>query len=506
MPVQQHNLTNILQAVPRLLEVLPWAALLSCSRNLRCLIKRSTQKLTVHQSSRQFARLDGDWPELCLIIVAEQIFEDTMCWYLFQAHSKIKLLTLLILEQDRKGCGALVVCSQNTVWHLPSLAVQNKHAAIAYEHLHKTEWQHATKMHPIRNRLGKHSIAQLSARSWPSLVELNFDHYRASLDAASMAHLAEGVWPSLSKLDLSSTNVNADGILSLSEGHWPSLQELCLGGKPRLCMETLELIFKSQAWPMLFKLSLRDMKIDTACSGNVPFTMACLQALTVHSTPLDAKIVAVFVRAPWPCLTALTLSNTGLGQDEIGLLVTASLPALSTLDLERNKLALGAAQHLRRSEWPQLATLVLSENYLDDCAMSYIAMGQWPNLHVLQLADNCFQVQGLRVLTAGKWPMLHSLTLSRSLNIAATHVLLDLKPCPEHGGFQSLTQSMYMSRVAEPLPGMVWPELIHVEFAPEYVPHVLRSIDALGMAMILAVVWLVLVAMFLFCIISYLGG
>lgn len=110
------------------------------------------------------------------------------------------------------------------------------------------------------------------------------------------------------------------------------------------------------------------------------------------------------------------------------------------------------------------------------------------------------------MLTAGKWPMLHSLTLSRSLNIAATHVLLDLKPCPEHGGFQSLTRSMYMSRVAEPLPGIVWPELIYVEFAPEYVPHFLRSIDALGMAMILAVVWLVLVAMFLFCIITYLGG
>lgn len=75
MPVQLHSLTNILQAVPRLLEVLPpsaWAALLSCSRNLRHLIKRSTQKLTVHQSSRQFARLDGDWPELSLIIAAEQ--------------------------------------------------------------------------------------------------------------------------------------------------------------------------------------------------------------------------------------------------------------------------------------------------------------------------------------------------------------------------------------------------------------------------------------------------
>lgn len=94
-----------------------------------------------------------------------------------------------------------------------------------------------------------------------------------------MAHLAKGVWPSLSKLDLSSTNVDADGILSLSEGHWPSLQELCLGGKPRLRMETLELIFKSQAWPMLSKLSLLDMKIDTACSGDVPFTMARLQAL-----------------------------------------------------------------------------------------------------------------------------------------------------------------------------------------------------------------------------------
>lgn len=184
----------------------------------------------------------------------------------------------------------------------------------------------------------------------------------------------------------------------------------------------------------------------------------------------------------------------------------ASLPALSTLDLERNKLALGAAQHLSRSEWPKLATLVLSENYLDDCAMSYIAMGQWPNLQVLQLADKCFQVQGLRVLTAGNWPMLHSLTLSRSLNIAATHVLLDLKPCPEqHGGGQSLTQSMYMSRFAEPLPGMVWPELIYVVFASEYVPHFLRSVDALGMAMILTVVSLMLVAMFLFCIISYLG-
>ena len=272
MPVQQHSLTNILQAVPRLLEVLPpaaWAALLSCSRDLRHLIKRSTQKLTVRQSSRQFARLDGDWPELCLIIVAEQIFEDTTCWCRFQAHSKIKLLTVLILEQDTKGCGALVVCSQNTIWRLPALAVQNKHAAIAYEHLHKTEWQHATKMHPIRNRLGKHSIAQLSARGWPSLVELNFDHYRDSLNAASMAHLAEGVWPSLSKLDLSSINVNADGILSLSKGHWPSLQELCLGAKPRLRMETLELIFKSQAWPRLSKLSLRDMKIDTACSGSL---------------------------------------------------------------------------------------------------------------------------------------------------------------------------------------------------------------------------------------------
>lgn len=172
---------------------------------------------------------------------------------------------------------------------------------------------------------------------------------------------------------------------------------------------------------------------------------------------------------------ALTLSNTSLGQDEIGLLVTASLPALSTLDLGRNKLALGAAQHLSRARWPKLATLVLSENYLDDCAMSCIAMGQWPNLQVLQLADNSFQVRGLRLLTAGNWPLLHSLTLSRSLNIAATHLLLVLKLGPEqHGGCRSLTQSIYMSRFAEPLLGMVWPELVNVVFAPVYVPHCLR--------------------------------
>lgn len=85
IPVQQHSLTNILQAVPRLLEVLPpaaWAALLSCSRNLRQLINRSTQKLTVHHSSRDFARLDGDWPELALIIASEQCFLQTTFWHL----------------------------------------------------------------------------------------------------------------------------------------------------------------------------------------------------------------------------------------------------------------------------------------------------------------------------------------------------------------------------------------------------------------------------------------
>ena len=63
-----------------------------------------------------------------------------------------------------------------------------------------------------------------------------------------------------------------------------------------------------------------------------------------------------------------------------------------------------------------------------------------------------------------------------------------------------------MLRFVESLPGMVWPKLVYVDFAPEYVPHFLRSIDALGMATILAVVSLVLVAMFLFCIFSYLGG
>lgn len=184
------------------------------------------------------------------------------------------------------------------MWRLPSLVVQNRHADIAYDHLHKTEWQHATKMTPMHNKLGKHGIAQLSAHGWPSLVELNFGYYRDSLDAASMAHLAQGVWPSLSKLDLSSTNVDADGILSLSEGHWPSLQELSLGGKSRLGMQAVAVIFKSQAWPMPSELSLRDMKIDTACGVDVPFTIARSQALIVDSTPLDAKFIAVPVTTP----------------------------------------------------------------------------------------------------------------------------------------------------------------------------------------------------------------
>lgn len=408
-----HPLATVVHEAPRLMEMLSGkdrSALSACNQQLRHLVHMRTKAICVHNSKDVARVINGDWPQLALILLRTQhmISFRGLC----TAEAKLQLLAGLNLSQGKQHCAALVVAAKPEQQLEPTAAVVSSQFVIASAFLCKAGIRKVEKMTLWQAVPSKDYAAQLTCIDWPTLTELNASG--AWLTAASVAALTDVLWPALVKLDLHGSNLRADANMSPAWWNWSQVQELVLSN-------------------------------------------------TDISTATMSKLADVL----WPCLCKLDLSRNKLMAGEVQVLASARMPVLETLQLENNRLDATAAAHLAQADWPRLSQLWLYGNHLNDVGIEYLSKGCWPELCFMLLNNNvCTNVTSF---SSVRWPKLMMLMLDKQLLCAPNLNALGLS-CDILGDLAAIRNSDRVSvsrhENSSPSEEYVWPNLANVLFVP----------------------------------------
>ena len=151
-------------------------------------------------------------------------------------------------------------------------------------------------------------VACLTECTWP-LESLSL--CRVWLNTSALAHLSNGNWPNLKKLDLSNNLIPlpAAAIAQLVKGRWPLLEQLCLCGNG-FCDICILSELKRGDWPLLKTLQLDCNAIPPASAGDlIKGNWPLLENLIVTFKTMDRDIVETLTRGNWPNLRELQLSS-----------------------------------------------------------------------------------------------------------------------------------------------------------------------------------------------------
>lgn len=132
------------------------------------------------------------------------------------------------------------------------------------------------------------------------------------LDTRAFAHLSNGDWPDLKKLDLCNNHdpQPSAAVAQLVKGRWPLLEWLSLCGNRSRDACVLGKLIKGD-WPLLKTLQLAGNAFTPESAaeliqGNWPL----LQKLSVTCRTLNKSVVQTLTRGNWPILTELSLMST----------------------------------------------------------------------------------------------------------------------------------------------------------------------------------------------------
>ena len=431
-----------------------WAALSSCSRQLRHLIHSSVTILTVTAAREVKDVMTGYWPQLSLIMVQPRIY-----YVCLPLDSNFVLVACL--EADHRNTSEksnAFVVSHN------AQSDQRKSIAAAFRHLQSSNWQNA---HRLAVTLEPHGmdeevVAHTAQSNWPSLTHLSLSHIRQA--SVCMSQLAKGSWPRLEILDLRANQLDVAAMKALIQGDWPMLTKLTLTSNPLPGSAALAHIHKAVSWANLSQLDLTLVKLDIECIQNLSLLHNQLQFLNLTHTAIGAAAMERLASKAWPQLWGLKLTGNALTADAIASLATADMPSMLHLDLKDTMLDAAAARQLAKGEWNKLGQLDLQDNRLEDVAMAFLAKGHWPNLYKLMLCGNNITVLGVDLLMAGQWPGLCSLLLDTNAVSVGTWTLLGL----DTQNLSSVPPGISRDAARAPLIDypVVWPSLTQVLFRP----------------------------------------
>ena len=296
-------------------------------------------------------------------------------------------------------------------------------------------------------------LQQLTTK-WPQLRLFTLSKVRLpALALAVMATIIKCDCSLLTDLDLSNSNLGAQGISFLIQAHCPVLQQLNLSQN---CLDAKATALLAQGnWPLLRELQLSfnrnlDGKAMTHLSAahwqlqrflmyEVPITESMAKAFTklqlsqltslfLNKTSLSAAALSQLASADLPVLKYLTLSQNQLDAEAMNHLSRIHLPALKVLDLTHAKIDASGLYWLVQGAWPLLTDLHLSYNRLDANGVQHLAKGAWPHLRYLSLAGNLFGQRGVMELCKGDWPVLSCLNLSLGMLNRGSAKVLGLDP------------------------------------------------------------------------------
>ncbi|KAL3134668.1 hypothetical protein ABBQ32_007676 [Trebouxia sp. C0010 RCD-2024] len=288
------------------------------------------------------------------------------------------------------------------------------------------------------------TIRKLAAGYWPMLQHLSFRHN--TLSATAIRAMAGGQWPRLEHLDLSSTNLNAEGIAELIQLSRTRISGLELHGNPDIDAKAFRMLV-SRIWPFLKGLAisgcftlnyfvkraasalrlLESVYLDCNYSPRaINFAGAWQNMQNIRiKTRYPTSAYVAFLPKPlklglkgsaWRNLQSLDLSYSHLGGQGIAQLALGDWPWLCQLDISHldftdDDYIPADYADFASGTWPQLTHLCLADNAMyDDCAAELI-IANWPKLQVLDLSYNCIGATGSAALAQGDWPEMEHLCL-----------------------------------------------------------------------------------------------
>lgn len=233
-----------------------------------------------------------------------------------------------------------------------------------------------------------------------------------------MSSLANGAWPRMAELVLSSNKLDAAGIAELVHGSWPLLHSLYLSGN--LLSEPAALgMLAEDTWLGVKYVQLSGGQLGPCCICTLLQVTWSFGGLELSGAHLDASAGLALAQGHLPDLAALELSDNKLTPGAIGHLVSGSFPHLQYLTLSENRLDATAIQQLVRGDWPEPILLNLDNNCLDNDAIACLNQGDWWSWFNSLISDSLISLQGnnphaagVQFLTDAGWEM-----TSQSLDI-----------------------------------------------------------------------------------------
>ena len=262
------------------------------------------------------------------------------------------------------------------------------------------------EVHSFVKTISADHVALLTQQDWPSLRKLEL---RPSLlDAAAVSQLVTATFPHLERLHLADAQVDPGALSPLCNASWPSLQALRLVSLDAAGMADLTRC----TWPQL-----KELTVQTNAAG-VAFleytNWPHLESLDLLNSKLDAEFVQTLVRAKWLQLHNLKLTCHSTPTWSIGHLSAGSWPELRKLALAHIVGSIrGVMQQLVRGDWPQLESLSLANMQLDGEGVSVLVTSNWRGLTCLDIGENHIASADLSELAKAGW-QLKSLCLMKS--------------------------------------------------------------------------------------------
>ncbi len=234
--------------------------------------------------------------------------------------------------------------------------------------------------------------------------------------------------PLLKSLDLTSTELNAEGISVLIHGHWPVLRRLKLA-KNALGTAAISVLIQAD-WPAITDLNLgmNDVGAD-AIQLLSKAKWPLMRRLDFCSNRPNATAVQHLVSAPWFHLESLNLCcNLGLGAEAAHFLSFSHWPLLRLLCLRATSIGVN---HLPSDCWPQLKFLHLANSRTRNVSAQQVVRKRvWPQVKYLDLSKSKLDSETLQQLVQDDWPGLETLNLSYML-FDAVFFLITAKQPPQ---------------------------------------------------------------------------
>ena len=417
------QIADAMYEVPHLVQLVfpkSAAALANCSRQLRRLVHNFAQRITLETFNDIGQLAQGDWPQLCAVIVRQTRADPGFKW---PSDCDLELVAALELSRRTRYGISKAFVVRSLQWQ-PQLQIE--HVIKAMMFLHSPKWRKLTVLRIDNIVMESHSVSLLNSFAWPRLREIGI----SITDLDAVCHLAQAAWPSLLVLQLRVTNVTPAGIERLTTVRWSFLQSLILTTPP--LSESVIFTPNKTSWPSLVRVHLSNIKLDVVSFGQLAVAYHTqLQELTLKCVGLTAAALSDLMQVPWLLLCMLDLSGNDLGAAELAAMVPAALPRLEKLMLVGTKLDVAAVKVLVKCNLPSLDGLGLSGNCLDDTAMRHLAQADWPQLENVFLNINQISAMGTAFLVNANWPAVRQLWLDKMAVAVQTADLLSSYDLPE---------------------------------------------------------------------------